>query len=169
MVREAVDAGLAVKGGGHAMAAGLTVERGRLGALRAFFEDFAAGTVRQLTANRSLKIDGALAANGATLELMDQLETAGPYGAGHPQPVLAMPQHRLIDARVVGQDHVRLQLADASGARLAAIAFRAAGTKMGSALLDGRGRQFHVAGTLSVDHWQGNRRVQMRVIDAAAC
>ncbi len=167
MVREAVEAGLAVKGGGHAMAAGLTVERGQLGALRAFFEDHAAGTVRQLTANRALKIDGALAASGATLELMDQLDTAGPYGAAHPQPILAMPAHRLIDARIVGQDHVRLQLADTTGAKLSAIAFRAAGTTMGSALLDGRGRQFHFAGTLSVDHWQGNRRIQMRVLDAS--
>ena len=167
MVREAVEAGLAIKGGGHAMAAGLTVERSQLGALRAFFEDHAAGTVRQLTANRALKIDGALAASGATLELMDQLDTAGPYGAAHPQPILAMPGHRLIDARVVGQDHVRLQLADATGAKMSAIAFRASGTPMGSALLDGRGRRFHFAGTLSVDHWQGNRRIQMRVLDAA--
>ena len=167
MVRQAVDAGLAVKGGGHAMAAGLTVERGRLGALRTFFEDHAADTVRRLTENRSLKIDGALAASGATLELMDQLDTAGPYGSGHPQPILALPEHRLIDARVVGQDHVKLQLADALGARLAAIAFRAAGTATGSALLDGRGRRFHLAGTVSVDHWQGNKRVQMRVVDAA--
>ncbi len=167
MVREAVEAELAIKGGGHAMAAGLTVERSQLGALRAFFEDHAAGTVRQLTANRALKIDGALAASGATLELMDQLDTAGPYGAAHPQPILAMPGHRLIDARVVGQDHVRLQLADATGAKMSAIAFRASGTPMGSALLDGRGRRFHFAGTLSVDHWQGNRRIQMRVLDAA--
>ena len=167
MVREAVDAGLAIKGGGHAMAAGLTVERSQLGSLRAFFEDHAAGTVRQLTENRALKIDGALAASGATLELMDQLDTAGPYGAAHPQPILAMPAHRLIDARIVGQDHVRLQLADTTGAKLSAIAFRAAGTAMGSALLDGRRRRFHFAGTLSVDHWQGNRRIQMRVLDAA--
>ncbi len=149
------------------MAAGLTVERGQLGALRAYFEDHAGSKVKALTENRSLKIDGALAARGATLEIMDQLETAGPYGAGHPQPVFALPEHQLLDARVVGRDHVSMRLVDATGGKIAAIAFRAAETEMGSALLGGRGQSFHLAGTLSVDHWQGRRRVQMRVIDAA--
>lgn len=167
MVRGAVAAGLAVKGGGHAMAAGLTVSRDRLGALRAYFEEQAGQTVRALTHERSLKIDGALAASGATLELMSQLEQAGPYGAGHPQPVFVLPGHRLIDTRTVGQNHVKLTLADASGGRLGAIAFRMAESEMGAALLEGRGQTFHVAGSVSVDHWQGHRRVQMRVIDAA--
>ncbi len=167
LVRGAVEAGLAVRGGGHAMAAGLTVERNRLGVLRAYFEEHAGQAVRELTRNRTLKIDGALAAGGASLELLDALEHAGPYGAGHPQPVFVLPQHRLTDARVVGHDHVRLALADAAGGRLPAIAFRSAQTTMGVALLNGRGQVFHIAGTLSIDHWQGNRRIQMRVIDAA--
>lgn len=167
MVRGAVEAGLLVKGGGHAMAAGLTVERRKLGALRAYFEDQAGETVRNLTMNRSLKIDGALAARGATIELMEQLDSAGPYGAGHPQPVFGLPEHQLLDARVVGRDHVSMRLADATGGKIGAIAFRAAETEMGSALLEGRGRSFHFAGTLSVDHWQGRQRVQLRVIDAA--
>ncbi len=167
MVGRAVEAGLLVKGGGHAMAAGLTVERANLGALRAYFEEQAADTVRTLVANRSLKIDGALAARGATIELMEQLEGAGPYGAGHPQPVFGLPEHQLLDARIVGRDHVRMRLADATGGKIDAIAFRAAETDMGAALLAGRGKAFHFAGTLSVDHWQGRQRVQLRVIDAA--
>jgi len=167
MVRDAVNAGLLTKGGGHAMAAGLSLERGNLGALRAFFEDQAGETVRELTLNRSLKIDGALAARGATLELMEQLDSAGPYGAGHPQPVFGLPEHQLVDARVVGRDHVRMRLADATGGKIDAIAFRTAETDMGAALLAGRGRSFHFAGTLSVDHWQGRQRVQLRVVDAA--
>lgn len=167
MVREAVARGLASKGGGHAMAAGLSVDRPQLGALRSFFEEQAATVVGALRANQSLKIDGALAAGGATLELMDQLESAGPYGAGHPQPVLVLPEHQLIDARVVGTDHVKLRLADATRKQLDAIAFRSAETPLGAALLDGRGRRFHFAGMLSVNHWQGSRRIQLRVIDAA--
>lgn len=167
MVRGAVDEGLLVKGGGHAMAAGLTVERGKLGSLRAYFEEQAGETVRTLSMNRSLKIDGALAARGATVELMDQLEGAGPYGAGHPQPIFGLPEHQLIDARVVGRDHVSMRLADATGGKIGAIAFRAAETDMGAALLEGRGRSFHFAGSLSVDHWQGRKRVKLRVIDAA--
>jgi len=167
MVRGAVEKGLAIKGGGHAMAAGLTIERGRLGALRAYFEDYAGDAVRSLTASPVLRVDGALAARGATLELMGQLEQAGPYGAGHTQPVFVLPEHRLLDARVVGRDHVRMRLADATGGKIAAIAFRTASTDMGAAFLAGRGERFHIAGSLTVDHWQGASRIQMRVIDAA--
>ena len=95
------------------------------------------------------------------------IERAGPYGAGHPQPVFAVPAHTLSDARVVGENHIKLTLSGADGGKLNGIAFRAADTEMGAALLGGRGTIFHVAGTISADHWQGVRRVQMRVVDAA--
>ncbi len=167
MVRAAVDSGLLAKGGGHAMAAGLTVERGNLGRLRTFFDEWSAEQVRALAANQTLKIDGALGASGATIALIDQLETAGPYGSGHAQPVFAVPSHRLRDARPVGTTHVKITLEAADGTRLEGIAFRAAETALGDFLLNGRGTQIHVAGTLSADHWQGTRRVQMRVLDAA--
>lgn len=167
MVRTAVDMGLLVKGGGHAMAAGLTVERSRLGALRAFFEEHAGEAVGLLTAKHALKIDGALAASGATAELVDTLEKAGPYGSGHPLPVFALPAHRLTDARVVGLHHVRIALEGPDRGRIEGIAFRAAETPLGNALLSGRGLSFHVAGSLTADHWQGTRRVQIRVTDAA--
>lgn len=167
MVRAAVDAGLLVKGGGHAMAAGLTVERANLGRLRSFFDEASATQVSALTANQVLKIDGALGASGATIALIDQLESAGPYGSGHAQPIFAIPAHRLRDARPVGTTHVKITLEAADGSRLEGIAFRAAETALGDFLLNGRGSQIHVAGTLSADHWQGTRRVQMRVLDAA--
>lgn len=167
MVRAAVDSGLLVKGGGHAMAAGLTVERANLGRLRTFFDEASAEQVGALAANQTLKIDGALGASGATIALIDQLEAAGPYGSGHPQPIFAVPAHRLRDARPVGTTHVKITLEAADGTRLEGIAFRAAETALGNFLLNGRGTQIHVAGTLSADHWQGSRRVQMRVLDAA--
>lgn len=167
MVRAAVDSGLLVKGGGHAMAAGLTVERANLGRLRAFFDEASAEQVGALAANQTLKIDGALGASGATIALIDQLEAAGPFGSGHPQPIFAVPAHRLRDARPVGTTHVKITLEAADGTRLEGIAFRAAETALGDFLLNGRGTQVHVAGTLSADHWQGTRRVQMRVLDAA--
>ncbi|MHA7970912.1 single-stranded-DNA-specific exonuclease RecJ [Rhizobium sp. CAU 1783] len=167
IVRAAVDAGLLVKGGGHAMAAGLTVERANLGRLRSFFDEASATQVSALTANQVLKIDGALGASGATIALIDQLESAGPYGSGHAQPIFAIPAHRLRDARPVGTTHVKITLEAADGSRLEGIAFRAAETALGDFLLNGRGSQIHVAGTLSADHWQGTRRVQMRVLDAA--
>lgn len=167
MVRAAVDAGLLVKGGGHAMAAGLTVERANLGRLRAFFDEAAGNQVSTLAANRSLKIDGALGASGATIALIDQLETAGPYGAGHPQPCFAIPAHRLRDSRLVGVNHVKVTVEAQDGSRLEGIAFRAAETPLGDFLLSSRGNQVHLAGSLSAEHWQGTRREQIRVIDAA--
>ena len=167
MVRAAVDAGLLVKGGGHAMAAGLTVERGNLGKLRAFFTEKAEKQVAGLVANETLKIDGAIGASGATVELIDRLETAGPYGSGHPQPIFALPSHRLRDSRLVGQSHIKVTLEAQDGGRVDGIAFRAAETPLGELLMSSRGAQIHVAGTLGADHWQGSRRVQLRVTDAA--
>ena len=167
MVRAAVDDGLLAKGGGHAMAAGLTVEKGRLGALRAFFEDWSRDTVSQLMATRSLKIDGALGASGATLEFCDLLESAGPYGSGHAQPIFALPMHRVKDARFVGTNHIRVTLEGMDGSRIEAMAFRAADTDLGRFLVNKRGEPIHVAGTLSADFWQGARRIQLRITDAA--
>ncbi|GAA4179873.1 single-stranded-DNA-specific exonuclease RecJ [Shinella granuli] len=167
MVRAAVEEGILVKGGGHAMAAGLTVEREKLGRLRAFFEERAERTVRDLVAVETLKIDGALSAGGATLALADQLEQAGPYGSGHPQPIFALPAHRVRDVRPVGVNHLRLELEGPDGGRLGAMAFRAAETDLGLFLMQQRGQAVHIAGTLSADSWQGSRRIQFRVLDAA--
>ena len=167
MVRGALDEGLLEKGGGHAMAAGLTVQRSNLGAMRAYFDDYAAENVGRLLSGRALKVDGALSARGATLAFADQLEKAGPYGAGHAQPLFVLPDHRLTDARIVGRNHVSMKIADVTGTKMEAIAFRVADTDFGKALMNGRGNVFHIAGSLSVNHWQGRSRVQLRVVDAA--
>jgi single-stranded-DNA-specific exonuclease len=167
LVREAVDAGLLVKGGGHAMAAGITVERAKLGELRAFFEQRAAADVFRLQDEESLKIDGALAAEGATLNLVDALEKAGPFGAGHVPPVFVLPRHRIADARLVGTAHIRIDLRSESGGRVQAMAFRAAETPLGDFLFRNRDRAIHVAGSISVNHWNGSRTAQFRIIDAA--
>lgn len=167
LVREAAIAGLIVKGGGHGMAAGITVERAKLGALRAFFEERAAAEVFRLQGEESLAIDGALAAEGATLSLLDALEKAGPFGAGHVAPVFALPRHRLADARPVGTNHIRAELQSESGGRIQAIAFRAVDTALGEFLFKNRGKPVHVAGSLSGNHWNGNRTVQFRIVDAA--
>ncbi|TPN16366.1 single-stranded-DNA-specific exonuclease RecJ [Mesorhizobium sp. B2-1-3] len=167
LVREAADAGLIVKGGGHGMAAGITVERTRLGELRAFFEERAAADVFRLQDEESLTIDGALAAEGATLALLDALEKAGPFGAGHVAPVFALPRHRLADARLVGTNHIRADLQSGSGGRIQAIAFRAVDTVLGDFLFKNRGKTIHVAGSLSGNYWNGNRSVQFRIVDAA--
>lgn len=166
-VREAVAAGILEKGGGHQMAAGLSVRRERLGDLRAFLENALGEAVGQSSAHRVLKLDGALSARGATLDFCDLVERAGPYGTGHSQAVFALANHNLRDARAVGRDHVSLTLVGGDGTRLRAISFRSADTPLGRALLEGVGRRFHFAGSFSADHWQGRRRVQLRLIDAA--
>jgi single-stranded-DNA-specific exonuclease len=167
MVREAAERGLIVKGGGHAMAAGITVEQDKLGALRAFFEERAAEEVFRLRDEESLRIDAALAADGATADLLDAIEKAGPFGMGHVSPVFVLPRHRVLDARLVGTSHVRVDLRSDAGGRIQAIAFRAADSALGDFLFKNRGATVHVAGSLSANHWNGNRSVQLRIIDAA--
>lgn len=166
-VRKAVEEGLLEKGGGHAMAAGLTVRREREAELSAFFNEMLKQDVEVAASNRELKIDAALTAGGATLDLVNGLERAGPYGAGHPEPVFAFPAHRISFADVVGNGHVRATLAGADGQTLKGIAFKAAEKPFGEALLASRGRPMHVAGVLSLDTWQGAERVQLRILDVA--
>ena len=167
LVREAVGAGLLVKGGGHAMAAGITLKREMLGPLRAFFEDRATAIVSRLRAEETLRIDAALSAEGATPDLLDQIEQAGPFGSGAPAPVFALPRHRLVDVRPAGIAHIRVLARSEAGGTLSAIAFRALDTPLGEFLTLNRDRTVHLAGTLQADTWQGRRGVQVRLIDAA--
>ena len=167
-MRAAVDAGILVKGGGHAMAAGVTLEREKLGAFRAFLEERLGADVLRAAAPTAIsQIDGALSAGGATAALVEELERAGPYGNGNPAPVFAFPAHRVAFADTVGNGHVRMTLHAPSGESLKAIAFRAAEAPLGRALLAARGKPLHVAGTLSLDHYGGSPRAQLRVVDAA--
>lgn len=168
LVRNAVDQGLLVKGGGHAMAAGITVEREKLGAFRAMMEAETLAPVQEATAERALKVDAALSADGATLDLLDLIDKAGPYGSGHSQPIFAFGSHRLVDVRLVGQNHLKLRFASRLGGTLEAIAFRAKETPLGDFLENSRGKVIHVAGTVGRNFWQGRQTVQLRVIDAAA-
>jgi len=166
-VRRAVHEGLLVKGGGHAMAAGITLRKDALGAFRAFLEETLSASVEQARRDSALKIDGAVSAGGFNLDLADLLNRAGPYGAGNPEPILALPAHVIAYADPVGENHVRARFRSGDGKFVNAIAFRALGQPIGKALLENRGRAVHVAGCLSVDRWQGQERVQMRIIDLA--
>ncbi len=166
-VRSAVEQGILVKGGGHAMAAGLTVAEARLGDLRAFLEQSLAERVKAVAGIHALAIDAALTARGASLDLIAAVDKAGPFGAGHPEPIYAFPSHRIDYADTVGNGHVRLTLAANDGATIKAVAFRGAGSPLGEGLLKARGRNLHIAGALSIDHYQGRRTPSLRVIDAA--
>lgn len=165
----AVESGLIARGGGHAVAAGATLKPGQLAAFRAHLSEQLGPQVGVARAATALKVDAALSARGATTDLVAEVERAGPFGSGNPAPVFAFPAHRIKFAEMVGgSGHVRFQLTSDDGARLKAIAFRAADTPLGQALLSaGNDGRLHVAGTLSLDHYQGRAEVQLRVIDAA--
>jgi single-stranded-DNA-specific exonuclease len=165
-VRLALEQGLLVKGGGHAMAAGITLENDRLGAFRAFLEESLAGEV-SAAGVAALEVDGALTASGATLDLIELLDQAGPYGSAHPSPVFVFPAHRVVFADAAGKDHVRCTLAAADGTRLKAIAFRSIGSDLGELLLTERKFPIHVAGRLTVDDWSGKRVPSLQIEDAA--
>lgn len=166
-VRGAVEAGILVKGGGHAMAAGITIERTQLGRFREYLEEHLTSAVGSARAQNSLKIDGAITANGATLEFMELVERAGPYGSAHAQPVFALPAHFIGPAKIVGTGHVRSSVSSGHGQRLNAIAFRAADGPIGQAMLKDREGTYHLAGTFSLDHWGGRPSVQFRILDLA--
>jgi single-stranded-DNA-specific exonuclease len=165
----AVEADIIQKGGGHAMAAGVTLKPGQLGAFRAHMSEALKDSVGVARALTALKIDAALTARGATVEFVEDIERAGPFGSGNPQPVFAFPAHRVKFPQVVGVGgHVSFQLTSDDGARIKAIAFRAAKTALGQVLLAaGPDTRLHLAGTLTLDHYQGASSVQLRLSDAA--
>jgi single-stranded-DNA-specific exonuclease len=167
VVRQAVTDGMLLKGGGHAMAAGITLRKDALSAFRGFLEEILGAAVAAARRDATLKIDGAVSAGGFNLQLAELLARAGPYGAGHPEPMLALPGHVLAYADPVGENHIRVRLKSGDGKFVNGIAFRAIGQPLGHALLDNRGRAMHVAGNIAIDRWQGEERVQLRIADAA--
>ena len=168
VVRAAVEAGVALKGGGHAMAAGVTIKREALPALRAFLEERLSVAVAAARADSALAIDAALAAGSATPELIRALESAGPYGSGNPEPIFALARHKLTEVFPVGVNHLRLRAKSADGVSIDAIAFRAAEKPLGEALRKARGGLVHLAGTFSLNRWGGRERAELRLVDAAS-
>ncbi|MEQ1715617.1 MAG: single-stranded-DNA-specific exonuclease RecJ [Hyphomicrobium sp.] len=166
-VRAAVAAGHLVKGGGHAMAAGLTVKRDGFGTLEKFMSSALAPDADAARQVALLDIDAALLASGATDALLDLIDRAGPYGQGNAQPRFAFPAHRVKFAKVVGDAHVRMILEAGDGARLEAIAFRAAGQPLGDMLMNAGGMPLHVAGQLRRDTWGGRVKIELSIDDAA--
>jgi single-stranded-DNA-specific exonuclease len=166
-VRQAVKDGLLMKGGGHAMAAGVTLRKEKLAEFRAYMESTLAHDVAASRHINELFIDGAVSARAVTPELAATLNRAGPFGSGNPEPVIALPSHQLVYADEVGQAHLRLRFKSGDGAIVNGIAFRSIGQKLGNALIAHRGQPLHVAGSLAVDRYQGTERVQLRVLDVA--
>lgn len=167
-VLAAKQAGLLVAGGGHAMAAGLTVAADQIAALSAFLEERLAEGVARATAERALLVDTLVAPRGVTPALVEALEAGGPYGMGWPAPRVAAGPVRVVKADVVGQGHVRAILAGDDGASVKGVAFRQADSALGQALLGApRDRRLWVAGRARIDDWSGRASAELHVEDAA--
>lgn len=162
------EAGLLVAGGGHAMAAGLTIDPARLPDFAEFLDTRLARDVDRARAGQAMLLDLALAPGGLTTDLVDTLEAAGPYGVGWPAPRVAVGPVRIVKADIVGKDHLRLIAAGMDGRSFKAIAFRAADTEMAQTLLHrSAGRRFHLAGRVKLDDW-GNRPTAELLLEDAA-
>ena len=162
------DHGLLVAGGGHAMAAGVTVAPGGIEPLRAFLNDRLAATIDIARGGRALTLDALLAPGGVAGGLCDQLDAGGPYGAGWPAPRCAAGPARLLRTGIVGNGHVRGIASGDDGKSFKWIAFRAADTPLGQALLSSApDTRWWLAGTIKRDEWQGGNAAEMHVEDAA--
>jgi single-stranded-DNA-specific exonuclease len=166
-VLAAVEAGLATKGGGHAMAAGITLSSERVDEFRAFLDARLGSAVGQSMGSAALVVDATLSAAALTPDLVMGLEGAGPFGAAHPDVVIALPRLTLRSVQPVGNDHIRVDAQSMDGTRLKAVAFRAANSSLAKGLQGAVGRPVHLAGTLSVNRWGGSSRAELRLLDAA--
>ncbi|KUP92056.1 single-stranded-DNA-specific exonuclease RecJ [Tritonibacter horizontis] len=159
--------GYLLKGGGHRMAAGLTVARDQLepamARLSELLEKQGAGDLGP----SDLKLDGMLMPGAATVDLIEQIEQAGPFGAGAPAPRYGFPDLAVRFAKRVGESHLKVSLADGMGGNIDAISFGAFDTALGPRLLEHGGARFHVAGRLEVNTWGGRQSAQLRLEDAA--
>jgi single-stranded-DNA-specific exonuclease len=167
IIRAASEAKVIEYGGGHAMAAGFSLTAAQLEGFRKFVEAQFSGTGAALAAANDLHLDAVSSPAGANVALVQEIASAGPFGAGNPEPLIGLPDVRVAFADVVGGAHVKLRLAGGGGTMLDAIAFRAVGTPLGEGLLASRGKPIHVAGRLRQDDWNGRIRVQLEIEDAA--
>ncbi|MBN8291347.1 single-stranded-DNA-specific exonuclease RecJ [Rhodobacter sp. NTK016B] len=159
--------GLLLKGGGHRMAAGLTVARDQLDAAMDRLGELLAKQGAGQGGAGDLRLDGLLMPGGATVEMVETLEQAGPFGQGAPAPRFAFPSVSILDARQIGTGHLKLRFGDPAGASLEAIAFGAFDGPLGTALARRAPGLWHLAGKVEINSWGGRNRVQLRLDDAA--
>ncbi|AFO90588.1 single-stranded-DNA-specific exonuclease RecJ [Phaeobacter inhibens] len=166
-IQRAAAEGLLIKGGGHKMAAGLTVARDQLEPAMARLSELLAKQGAGDLGPSDLKLDGMLMPGAATVPLIEQIEQAGPFGAGAPAPRYGFPDLQVRFAKRVGESHLKLSLSDGLSSGIDAICFGAFDTALGSRLLDHGGARFHFAGRLEINTWGGRQSVQLRLEDAA--
>ncbi len=166
-IAAAKEAGILIAGGGHAAAAGLTVEWDKVGALKDFLsEKLDPELLASAGEARALSIDASGGVGALNLDLLDALDRIGPYGQGHPEPVFALAEVRVSFSKLVKDEHVRFTLEDARGARIGGIAFRAMKSAIGEALMKKEG-VFHAAVRLKKNDWNGQSTAEIEIVDLA--
>ncbi len=165
-IQAAFDEGLLLAGGGHAMAAGLTVRAAAIPELRAFLTERLSSETEQALAADALEIDALVAPGGADRPLLEEFRRLEPFGPGAPEPVFAVAGARIHEANAVRGGHVRCVLTDGAGAKLRAVAWRAEDTDLGRRIL-ARDGSLHLAGKLKPDDWKGRNGVELEIEDAA--
>jgi single-stranded-DNA-specific exonuclease len=166
-VRAARERKLIDNGGGHSMAAGFSLRPEQAEPFCAFLREEFAKTADVLSVLGEVELDAVLSPAGASVALVEEIARAGPFGAGNAEPLIVLPEVTVRFADLVGKDHVRIRLGGGDGSALDAIAFRVADLPLGKALLGARGRRIHAVGRLRADEWNGRKRVQLQVEDAA--
>jgi single-stranded-DNA-specific exonuclease len=166
-IKAAAEAGIIIKGGGHAMAAGLTLASEKLPALQEFLDARLGADITVASATNELRVDAALTAGGLTIELFNDIARAAPFGQGNSEPMIVLPSHTLLDVSPIGTEHLRFRVRSGDGATAQGIVFRAQGQPLGDALLSRKGKSVHLAGNLQLDRWGGRERVDLRLVDIA--
>lgn len=166
-IATATHEGHLLKGGGHKMAAGLTVASDKLEEAMARLSELLKKQGADKIGPKDLMLDGSVMPSAVTTDLIEQLEMAGPYGAGAPAPRFALPAQKIAFAKRAGESHLRLTAQDANGGRLDAICFGAYDGPLGPMLENHKGQSFHLAGRLEIDEWGGRRKAKLRLEDAA--
>ena len=165
-VQAAFDEGILMAGGGHAMAAGLTIRPRDIPELRAFLSTRLAGETAQALAQDALELDAVVTARSADRALLDGFARMGPFGPGNPEPYFAFSGMRVVEVIPMKGGHVRATLADPDGARIRAVAWRAGEGPIGKRLME-QGAGLHIAGKLKADDWNGRNGVQLEIEDLA--
>ena len=168
-IQKLVAEGLIEKGGGHKMAAGLSLDRTQLEPAMARLSDLLTRQGSGLTMHQDLRVDAVILTSGATPELIELLDQAGPFGASAPAPRFAFPNVKITFSKPVGETHLKFTATDGGPAKIEGIAFGAMEGPLGPALQEAQrsGRNIHIAGRLELNHWQGRSKVQLRLEDAA--
>jgi single-stranded-DNA-specific exonuclease len=166
-ILKAKEKGLLSAGGGHEMAAGLSIDPKLIDEFQLFMEEFLSDEIDQALQNQDYKVDAVLHAGAANMDLISEIDAVGPYGSGIPEPVFVFADMRITFAKRLKGGHVRCAFEGSDGTRLSGIAFRAEETGMAAILMASQPPRIHIAARVKENTWQGRTSVDIQLADIA--